>query len=1154
MTLVSCNIEGVLSNKIYTQHIMENCSIIGIQEHWLWTAELNALDTLSPDWAWHAHAADHSECISLYQRPRGWGGVALLWHNSIKAKKLNQGNERIVCITIDTDTKPTLIVCVYMPSPGYNSSVKDYRESLDHLAAICEEFTKDHDIIILGDMNASLSRHTPNKQDGLLCSFLKGATLVPDPIENYTFLHHSGRGSSKIDFIIHHAGNTYKPKTYQHMGEHPSNSSSHRAIQTKVDFKINQNTKKIVKNKASGTKIKLMWEHADPAAFKNTFAEWMTPVKLPTPESNLSMEMYAAGLVKAIQEATRKAVPAKILNFKSARRPLPKDVLSFKNKARKIFQEWVDLGKQTDSESYGMLRKAKYELRKAQRQHRAQERDKTLNEIQKGPSESNFHRLINCQKGSRDSLPDVLVSINGESSYSEHNQANLLTQHYKVLANPQNRPEFDDHYLDQASSNVCIRGQPSSSYNEVTELEAKVAISQLNKRKAPDPDGLGAEHLILGQDTITKALCPLFNAILRCGHLPGSMKSGNILSIPKKGKDPQLPDHHRGITIGSILTKTFEIIHINREGSNLDDHQSELQFGFTRGISPLVAAVMVSEAIAVAQDTKTELFMASLDAKKAFDVVNHDILLDTVSASEASHNLLSATQACYKNINSSVSWKGQQGEEFRVNQGVRQGGILSTHLYKLYLDPLLQSLQADGLGFSFGATYCGAPTCADDVFLIARSEWELQAMLDRAAKFANERRYILHPQKSCIMIIGAQKLTPIPSLRKWTLNGKEVPIVDSLTHLGIDRSSKCDYTNLIQERISKARRTAGALLGAGLHGSNGVGTNVALQIYNTYVLPVYLFGLEAIVLGPKCISLLEAYHSSVVKQIQGLPTRCSTAAAYLMSSCLPMEAQMDLRRLSLFRGMACSSSGTMRMFILTQASLCHKGSWVRSVMQALHKYDLPDLIEMINSSKSAEKWKYDIKAAVQTYWHEHLSTEAAGKSTLTFFCPPPRGQCHTVWDFGHGLHKVRQATIKARMITGVYILQSQKARFNQFKVDATCPLCNEGDEDMEHFVLRCSSTKDIRLTYLGQLDTLISGEACSDLTTLWKASPLQCVLDYSQILSNNKIDADLLYHLEDLTRRFCYALHSRRQAILNIKPRRKREGNLKPRPSAKTRS
>ena len=62
------------------------------------------------------------------------------------------------------------------------------------------------------------------------------------------------------------------------------------------------------------------------------------------------------------------------------------------------------------------------------------------------------------------------------------------------------------------------------------------------------------------------------------------------------------------------------------------------------------------------------------------------------------------------------------------------------------------------------------------------------------------------------------------------------------------RNNKNNNLNTIQARVKEARRSAYSLMGAGLCGLNGSGVEVALMLYSTYIIPVMLYGLEALVL------------------------------------------------------------------------------------------------------------------------------------------------------------------------------------------------------------------------------------------------------------------------------------------------------------------
>ena len=139
-----------------------------------------------------------------------------------------------------------------------------------------------------------------------------------------------------------------------------------------------------------------------------------------------------------------------------------------------------------------------------------------------------------------------------------------------------------------------------------------------------------------------------------------------------------------------------------------------MQFGFTEGPSPMMASLIVREAKAESSDKKSTVFMATLDSHKAFDVVHHSILLDKLFDKDINDTTWLVIKELYQDISS----VGGLSDSFPINQGVHQGAILSTHLYKIYIDELLNILKSKRLGLRIGTIYIGSPTCADDVALL----------------------------------------------------------------------------------------------------------------------------------------------------------------------------------------------------------------------------------------------------------------------------------------------------------------------------------------------------------------------------------------------------------------------------------------------------
>ena len=100
-----------------------------------------------------------------------------------------------------------------------------------------------------------------------------------------------------------------------------------------------------------------------------------------------------------------------------------------------------------------------------------------------------------------------------------------------------------------------------------------------------------------------------------------------LTPVLKKPKDPIVLDNYRGITVTPIISQLFESVLLPRLSDTFE--QPPLQFGFTKGLSPVMSALIVSEARAEATlNTCKPLFLVTLDSQKAFGLINHTILLD----------------------------------------------------------------------------------------------------------------------------------------------------------------------------------------------------------------------------------------------------------------------------------------------------------------------------------------------------------------------------------------------------------------------------------------------------------------------------------------------------------------------------------------------
>ena len=71
--------------------------------------------------------------------------------------------------------------------------------------------------------------------------------------------------------------------------------------------------------------------------------------------------------------------------------------------------------------------------------------------------------------------------------------------------------------------------------------------------------------------------------------------------------------------------------------------------------------------------------------------------------------------------------------------------------------------------------------------------------------------------------------------------------------------------------LKKARRALYGLMGAGLHGENGLDPVTSISLLRTYIIPIMFYGLETVLPSGKSFDILEKQYKKVIKQVLSLP-------------------------------------------------------------------------------------------------------------------------------------------------------------------------------------------------------------------------------------------------------------------------------------------
>ncbi|VDI73129.1 Hypothetical predicted protein [Mytilus galloprovincialis] len=297
----------------------------------------------------------------------------------------------------------------------------------------------------------------------------------------------------------------------------------------------------------------------------------------------------------------------------------------------------------------------------------------------------------------------------------------------------------------------------------------------------------------------------------------------------------------------------------------------------------------------------------------------------------------------YKNARSSVKLNGEQSNAFNIEQGVRQGGTLSADLYKVYVNDLLNEICNTGFGGHIGTINCSAPTCADDLTITSNSQFEAQILVNIANDYSKRESYIIQPTKSVVLPI--QTNTNAHNDTTLLMDDREMPTVDKTTHVGIQRSNCNTQLVTAEENIKKARRALYSLMASGLHGENGLDPSTSISTFRTYVMPILLYGLDVVMTNSKSLKILQSFYKKTIKQILSLPISTADPAIYLLSGLLPINAEIDIKIITLLGNILCSDKSTVEWKIANRQlkiKSCKSNSWFIDAKKICFKYQLTD--------------------------------------------------------------------------------------------------------------------------------------------------------------------------------------------------------------------
>ncbi len=215
------------------------------------------------------------------------------------------------------------------------------------------------------------------------------------------------------------------------------------------------------------------------------------------------------------------------------------------------------------------------------------------------------------------------IVLDGSVIMDEGTIANIFNEFFTNLhlTLPANRQVTND-YL-----SLIYLNPHSFFFQPVSSAELKTVLVNM-KENSFTHSTLPSKVLKAVIDPLSRILCGLFNDCINFSCIPNELKVANAIPLLKKGSR-KLNENYRTIALLNPITKIFEKIMYDRIISffTCENLFCKLQFGFLpdRGIQEVVLNILYD--LNVALNKKQYSVVIFLDYSKAFDTINHDLLL-----------------------------------------------------------------------------------------------------------------------------------------------------------------------------------------------------------------------------------------------------------------------------------------------------------------------------------------------------------------------------------------------------------------------------------------------------------------------------------------------------------------------------------------------
>ena len=472
--------------------------------------------------------------------------------------------------------------------------------------------------------------------------------------------------------------------------------------------------------------------------------------------------------------------------------------------------------------------------------------------------QEHYSQLLEANKSNMKKTWTILKQIINKKKYSKTQAQFKLNDDTLISDKSVISEKFNDFFIDVGPNlakkipvqtitpEQYLKNQIQSSIflETVTAKELTDIVNNLRKCSA-GYDEINKDILDISLPFIQGTLLYLLNQSLLQGIFPDELKIANVTPI-FKADDSAKFNNYRPVSVLSTLSKIFERVMYNRLIDFLETHKIlyEKQFGFRKQHSTYMALMILIDKLIKCMENGEIVIGVFLDFSKAFDTVDHSILLSKLNhygIRGIAHNWFESYLCNRKQF---VTYNGVQSTMKTIKCGVPQGSILGPLLFLIYINDLVNICNHTA-PFLF----------ADDTNLFKHGT-DLNDIVESLNLELNEISLWLKVNKLSLNIKKTHYM--VFTTRRITIDVLDIKIdgymIDRVTHtkfLGVFIDEKLNWKKHISYISGKISRGLGIIVKA----RKKLPLNALKTLYFSFIYPFFTYCNH--VWGSTCVTNLE---------------------------------------------------------------------------------------------------------------------------------------------------------------------------------------------------------------------------------------------------------------------------------------------------------